>query len=763
MYRKLTPKEAIYDIDIEDINIRDNNVNKEYIEVLSAVRTALSINKEGYNIYIIDDCAKEKIEKLINYVQYIYKGKKGPKDICYVSDNNLKHPKVIFLYRGYGSLFKKLIEEVKELYLDITFDFYNNSVSKEKEEILDTLGEKRDEYIDELIDIAKDKGFYMKAIHNGFTFIPIKDGKEMTESEYDDLGDDNKKDILNKISDLKTMSKKILEELKVEEETESEKIKGILKDYYEEKVLGMKNKYRILLENNLEAINFLNDVCEGIEKDIIDNYTMNYDDDENNINTIIDSYKVNVLVDNTSNNSPVCIFEEDPSVYNLIGSIEYENRNGVYSTDVNLIRSGALLRANEGCLILRVSSLLTNASSYYYLKKTLLTGKIDFNYNRGYLELLSLSGLKPESIPVNVKIILIGDYQTFDALYRYDEDFKKLFRIKEEYYPIKDINDEVISLVIQEIDSISKKEEVNKLKPEAIKEVLKYLSRIIDSKNKMYHESNELNRIITLADVRSKAENREYIEDRDIKEVCYKEDMLEKKNLKSYKEKKQFISLKGRQVGQVNGLSVIDGEYFKFGKPIRITCSCYSGSGNVFDVQKESNLSGNIHGKSVNILKGFISSLFGGYDGLPVDFHLSFEQLYGYLEGDSASIAEVVAMISSLSKIPIKQNIAVTGSIDQLGRVQPIGGVNEKIEGFFKVCKELDEIKDKGVIIPESNMDNLVLCSDVEKAILEEEFSIYTVENIFDVLQILLEKDEEEISFVIEKEFKKYTKGKKTK
>ncbi|WP_035289979.1 AAA family ATPase [Clostridium sp. KNHs214] len=761
MYKKLTPKEVVYNMNLDLLNIREIEKNLDYKDVFKVIKTALSINKEGYNLYIVDDFSKERVENIINYVGEIYKNKEAPKDICYLSDSIDRCPKSIFLTAGMGSLLRDIIEEIKNFYFNVTFDFYNNSSSKEKEEIMDLIDQKRSDAVERLILLSKEKGFHMKAVHNGFTFIPLEDEKEMTENEYDELSEERKKEILENIAELKEKSREVLDELKKLEENSIDKIKVILNLYYGEKSYEIKRKYRTIFKEEQETLKFLEKMCDDIEENIVENYSTNYSDDESLINKTLDKFAVNTLVDNTCNKKPQCIFEEDPSVQNLIGGIEYENKNGTYVTDINLIRAGTLLKANEGCIIMRVKSLLSNAASYYYLKKALITGKVDFNYNRGYLEILSLSGLNPEPIPVKSKVILVGDYETYNLLYSYDEDFKKLFKIKGEYYPVGDIGEKSIGIVMKNIKNICKDEEILSLKNDAAEEIFKYLSRIVENNKKIYLDKDEIKKIAILSNYKAEEKEKCFIDRDDVLDAIYKEEIIEKNILNSYKEKKQFICLNESEIGQINGLSVIDGEYFKIGKPVRITCSCYKGNGNIFDVQKESELSGNIHRKSINILKGLINNLLGGYDSLPVDFHLSFEQLYGYLEGDSASVAEGVGIISSICRIPIKQSIAVTGSIDQFGKVQPVGGVNEKIEGFFNVCKEVDSIKGKGVIIPSTNVDNLVLKGEVEEAVSSGDFSIYSIENIFDATDILLDKDKEFILSTMQREVKKYSKGKK--
>lgn len=761
MYRKLTPKEIVYGVDFNSLDIKSVESNLDYYKVFENIKRALSINNEGYNVYIMDDFSKDKVESIIKFVRKIYNNKKAPNDICYFLERSSSSPKNIFLSAGKGKVFKEIVDNIKKVYFDVTFDFYNNSVCREKEDIMDFIEEKRNFIIEELILMAKNRGFHMKPVHNGFTFIPISNGSEMTENEYDELDEEDKREILDKISELKDKAKYILEKLKDIEKESIEKMRSIFRTYYKKELEDTKIQYRNMFSDDIEALEFIENMCKDIEENIIKNYSASYSDDERGINSILQGFMVNVLVDNTKNTSPVCIFEEDPSVQNLIGTIEYENKNGAYTTDINHIKAGTLLKCNEGCIILRIDSLLTNSSAYYHLKKILSTGKLSFNYNKGYLELLSLNALNPEPIKVNIKVILIGDFKTYDLLYSCDEEFKRLFKIRAQYYPERNMDIETINIVIKNLKEICENKNIMNLKNDAVEEIFKYLSRKVENNKKIYLDKELIKEILILADSRAKEKNKNFIEAEEIIDVVYKEDIVEKNILNSYKEEKQFICLNGYEIGQINGLSVIDGEYFRFGKPIRITCCCYSGVGNIYDVQKESNLSGNIHNKSINILKGFMNSLLGGYDSVPVDFHLSFEQLYGYLDGDSASVAEIIAIISSLSKIPINQSIAVTGSIDQFGRVQPIGGVNEKIEGYFKVCKQLDSVKGKGVIIPKANEDNLVLNREIEKAICNGDFSIYSIEDVFDGCYILLNRKKHEIINELQREIKKYLRNNK--
>ncbi|WP_305085810.1 S16 family serine protease, partial [uncultured Clostridium sp.] len=280
---------------------------------------------------------------------------------------------------------------------------------------------------------------------------------------------------------------------------------------------------------------------------------------------------------------------------------------------------------------------------------------------------------------------------------------------------------------------------------EAIDEMLKYLCRKSSSRNRILADEDTIDKLLVLANNSAKERKSIIITEEDILNVAYEEELIESEIMSMYEDNKILISVKDRKIGAINALAVLDSGYCTFGKPMRISCVACKGSGRIVDIQKESNLSGKIHEKSISILKGLLTNLLNPYETIPVDFHLSFEQTYGMVEGDSASVAEIICILSALSKKGISQNIAVTGSINQFGDVQPIGGVNEKIEGFFKVCSMLDTIDGKGVLIPEGNKDEIILKAEVEKAVEEGRFHIYTMSTLNDAIETLLLEEEDDI------------------
>lgn len=758
---ELSAESIIYEFNFDkDIIIDENEYIPEYDEVYKKVKSALEIEGNGYNVYLVDDFSKNKVENIKRFVSKVLGEMENLKDICYIVYDDPKKPKALFLPRGKGKRLKETMEKLKTFFSESTFNFYNSSTNKEKESLLDNMQKKRSEIVSELQEKALKYEFEIKITQNGFVFIPLKEGEAMTEKDYEDLNNEKKEEILERVAELKKNAEIILEELKNIEKEELEKIKKIFREHFDDRLKEFKSNYFEEFKDCEEVLKLLEFICAEVGKSIIENYTISYEEDVEKINEIINKYEVNVIVDNSDNKIPQVIFEEDPSINNLLGSIEYENRNNVYTTDVSLIKAGSMLNANGGCLIIRMNSLLTNSQAYYYLKKTLISGKVSLDYNRGYLELLSLNSLKPDPIPINEKIILIGDAETYDLLYNLDEDFKKIFKIRAEYNPIVNINERTKKILVSNIYNFCNKNNLKPVTDEAIVEIAKFLSRKAENRKKLFFDEDEINKLLVFSSNKVKNEDKEYIDGEDIREAAYSKESIEKEVMDEYREKKILIDVKGESIGQINGLSVIDLGYLKFGKPIRITCSCYKGEGNIVDVQKESNLSGNIHSKSINILRGYISKFANPYAKLPVDFHLSFEQTYGKIEGDSASVAELLCMISALSKIPLKQNIAVTGSVNQFGGVQPIGGVNEKIEGFFNVCRLLDNTSSKGVLIPYSNKDDIVLSVEVEEEVKKGNFHIYTMKRIEDAIEILMCTEKisiNEIFLTISKEIKKFS------
>ncbi|MGL4655923.1 MAG: AAA family ATPase [Sarcina sp.] len=759
MKRELTPREIIYNNSfVVDEAIMGSKTAFENNKVYETIAEALDIDKEGFHIYLVDSFSNKKLKEIVEHIDEFMKEKEKPKDICYITFDNYREPKALIIKNSYGVKLKNQLEKIINLYTEKIYSFYNSEISEEKEQIIDNVSKLRNDYIEEIIDAAKDEGFELKVTSVGITFVPIADEEnEELETETDEMSE--------RATKLRDDAEEILEKLKDMEEESIDKLKEILRAYLVEESEHIKEDIIEEFEKKndegiIKAKEYLLDVCEDIENKFVEIYSMEYETDEEKFAEVLAQYVVNVLVDNSKVSRPKVIFEEDPSISNLFGVIEYENVNGAYSTNVSLIKPGSLLEANEGCIIVRLSSLLLHPNGYYYLRRALLNNRVSLDYDRGaYLELLSLNGLKPEPIPINLKVIIIGDYSSYDILYNNDEDFAKIFGVRAEVKEVVKIEDSSKLEFFNHVKSLVDSGEIFEVTDKAINELGKYLARKSGNRNRILWDIDEIEKILTLANNNAKRQKRKLIKAQDIIEVAYKQSALELDYQKLYEDNKILINVTDEIIGSINALSVIDAGYLSFGKPIRVTCVVYKGTGKIIDTQRESNMSGSIHSKSINILKGFLNNYLDSYKSTPVDFHLSFEQLYGGLDGDSASVAEVIAMISALSKIPIKQSIAVTGSLNQFGEVQAIGGVNEKIEGFFKTCNVMDTHIGKGVIIPDSNKNELILSREVEEAVEKGEFHIYTMKNINDAIDALMISNGntlEDIAAAISTEIEKY-------
>jgi len=739
MKRELTPSEILFKIDL--------NEDKEKIELkdipqislgYKKIKRALSIQEEGYNLYLIDSFSKEKLQNLTEYIEEFYKDFEAPRDICYVNIDDQKKPEAIFLSNGMGKKLKEAVENIKNSYYDVAMEFYNSSSESEKDIIIDDIHSKRSAYIGELVELSKGEGFDVKTTTGGFAFIPLKEGESMTEKDYDNLPENSKDSIVEKAAKLKKKAEIVLEKLKNIEINSIKKLKDIYIEYLDIELEEDKSELLLDFINEDEVYEYLEKLFFNIEKSLVSCYSINIDEDETAINELLDKFQIAVLVDNSEYQKPRVIYEDDPSIINLIGNVEYENHNGNYTSDISLITPGSLLLANEGCIILRLSQLIMNSFSYYYLKKTLMNGKISIDSSRSYLDMLSINGLKPKAIPVNVKVIIIGDYESYDILYDSDEDFKKLFSLRVELSDIVEFNEINLNILKNYIENRVEKHKLNKIDLGGTQEIIKYLCRIAGCKQKMSIDIKVIDKLLVLSNSEMKFSKRGVIGAEDIIRNAYEEELIEEQIMEMYKDRKILLTLDGKKIGSINGLAVLNSGYYSFGKPLRVTCVVCKGEGKLIDVQKESNLSGNIHEKSINIISGLLSNIVSQYEKLPVDFHLSFEQTYGTIDGDSASVAEILCILSALSKKGINQNIAVTGSINQFGEVQPIGGVNEKIEGFYKTCKLMNSPKNKGVLIPSLNKEEIILKKEVEESIEKGDFHIYIMDTLEDAIEIMM-------------------------
>lgn len=734
-----------FDDEVEDIYFDEEN--KFYEEM----QKGLNIKEKWFNIFIIDDYGGICLEEIKRKIEKIYEFRKKPKDICYALINKYE-TKCIFLSSGKGNIFYQQVEKLKAIFKQKIFDFYNTNICEEKEDIIKKINEIKNDKIEELIKASEMLNFQVKPIDNGFTFIPVKNGEMLSEINFNHLNREEKNKLYQDVEYLKKLSKDIIDYIDEAEENYTNDIKRIFKYYLDNEV---NCSVDISIMDEKEAAEYLKFISSEIIEAAVNQFTFKYDENYKYIESFIDDFGVKIIIDNEIRGESAVIYQDKPSLSNLFGKMEYEAKNSVYTADISMFTPGAIIEANEGCLIMNINDILYFRNVYYYLKKTFINSRIEFDWAQDINETLPLKTIKLDNIPINEKLIIIGDYNSYSLLKAYDEEFSKLFPIVIQVNPFINITP-INSMVLK--NKISKLVNENNLLPineDGISEIFRCLFREAENRKKIYYKYDYLKEILIKAS--SYAYNNKYsIGREEIIKALSSYEIYEDSLYEEYGNKVILLNVNGNSVGEVNGLTVIKTAVKTIGRPVKITCSMSFGEGKIFDIHKESSLSGRIHSKSVSILKGYLNSLFDFSENFPFDFNLNFEQVYSIIDGDSASVAEIIAIISSICKIGINQNIAVTGSINQFGFVQPIGGVNEKIEGFYKVCSLIDSTKDKGVLIPKVNSQNLILDENIINDIDMGNFHIYTMETVEDAAKVLLNiKSIDEIKEIIKKEYKK--------
>lgn len=723
---------------------------------LSSINFALDIKVDGYNLYVSGPPGSGRTSAIRRIVSEKAKDEKTPDDLCYVYNfKDPDRPNLIKFPAGRGNSFAKDMEDfISTIRKTIPKAFETEDYERRRNEIVKRFQIEKENIIQEIENIAKEKGFLIQLTPTGVLTIPLKDGVPIKPEDFQKLTPEEQKRIqeegqklleeLNEVVlKIKKIDKKIIENLnELDIEIAVFAIGHLLKD--------LKEKYSDVSE--------VSDYLDELKEDIINNLNF-FKSPKENGEEFLRRYKINVIVDNSKTKGAPVIFETNPTYFNLFGGIEYETKMGVMYTDFNLIKSGSIHKANGGYIIINALDLLLNQFSWDALKRTLKNKESVIENPLEQLKIVPTVSIKPEPIPIDVKVILIGTPYIYYLLYYYDEDFKKLFRVKADFDTEMDRNEENMNKYVNFISSYVRKENFKHLTKDAVKEVIEYGSRIVEDQDKITTRFQLIGDLITEANYWAQKENSNFIEAKHIikaiDEKYYRSNLIEKKIHELIKDGTLLIDVDGEKIGQINGLAIISIGDFEFAKPTKITADVSMGGKGIINIEREVKLSGRIHDKGVMILSGFIGERYAKDKPLSLNATLTFEQSYEEVEGDSASSAELYALISSIGKIPIKQYLAVTGSVNQKGEIQPIGGVNRKIEGFFDTCKIKGFNGKQGVIIPKSNVKNLMLKKEVIDAVKEGKFHIYAVSYIEEGLEILTGMTIQEIDKKVNEELYK--------
>lgn len=738
---------------------------------VDAIDLGLRVKQSGYNIYIsgITGTGRTTYAKAIANKKA--KEKAVPPDLCYVFNfKNNSEPKALTLPPGIGEKLcndmENLIEELQE---EIPKAFKSEEYETKKISIINEYQNYTNKLIEDLEnEIAKDNFILQHTGHGAMPNpVPVnKHGQIIQKKEFQELPEKKRKVILEKskeIQDKIEQLRRVIRDFRLEAQAELDKLDkeyglAILEPVFE----NLREKY----QECREIIEYLNDVRE----DIITNLEKFSEDKEENgllvalqqqdDGSFFTRYKVNLLVNNKERKHAPVVVESNPTYYNLFGKIEGRSHFGTITTDFTMIKAGAVHRANGGYLIINARDLLQKPFAWETLKRVLLNREITVENIGEQYRSIPISVLKPEGISIDIKVILIGSPEIYQLLYYYDEEFKKLFKIKADFDIEMKKDENNIHKFAAVIATICRREGICHLTARGVARLVEYSCRLTEDREKLSTRFNEILEILYEANALADISNKKYIDEDDISKAIQEKDrrsnLYEEKIHEMIEKGHILIDLEGEKVGQINGLSVLQAGQYSFGRPSRITARTHLGQEGIINIEREAKMSGNIHNKAVLILSGYLGGKYTMERPLNLSASLAFEQSYGGVEGDSASCAELIALLSSISSYPVKQSLAITGSLNQMGYVQPVGGVNEKIEGFFKICQLTGLNGEQGVVIPEQNVDNLMLSDAVIEAVKENKFSIYTVKDIDEAIELMMGRPAEEVHKKVEEVLSEY-------
>ena len=715
---------------------------------IKALEFGLNVDSKGYNLYIEGPSGVGKTMYAKKYITKLASKKKVPDDWCYIYNfDDPNEPIAVSLPAGSGREFKNdmdfFITDVKN---DIKLTFKNDDFEKQKSLMQSEFEQKKNSLLAKLNKNSLKSGFQVKATQNGVYMMPVIHGKALEEEEFDKLDDETKKVFEENSSIVQSQVIEAINQIKALEKENNKRIDAWQSNIALITINSHINPLKAKYKKSKKVVCFLDNIKNDILKNInlfINEEASNNKKQPQKEETIKPwlNYRVNLFVDNSNLEGAPVIMDSNYQYHNLFGKLEYENQYGMLKTDFTMLKPGLLHKANGGYIILQASDLLANQICYDALKKALLVKELNIENNMEQRSYMVMISLKPEPIPLNVKVLLLGDSEIYHALLALDPEFKKLFKIKSEFEESAPRTDANMLKLANFVHSFSKKEGMLPLDKGAMARVVEFASRMSEDKNKLSTKFNEICEIVAESSTwarlsRKKIVTQDFI-DKTLAERIDRIKKYDSRYLEMIKENTLLITTSGFEVGVINGLTVMTIGGYSFGKPAKITANTYMGKEGIINVEREADMSGPTHSKGVLILSGYLGETFAQDFPLSLNASLCFEQLYNGVDGDSASSTEAYAILSSLSEIPINQAIAVTGSVNQKGFIQPIGGVNEKIEGFYQVCKDRGLDGSHGVIIPIQNVRNLNLSDEVIESVKSGKFHIYAISTLDEGIEIL--------------------------
>lgn len=732
----------------EELDPMEGTIGQE--RAMRSIDFGLTLESDGFNIYALGESGTGKMTSVKAMLKEKAKTGPVPPDWCYVynfSDPDV--PNTILLEPGSAVVFQNDMEElIKILRVEIPKVFESKEYDKQRSKIMEEFQKKQKDLLGSLEEEARQKGFSIRKTVSGLLIVPVKKtGDPLSEEDFEALDDPTKRKVEEMGKLLQEKLDDLVRNLREEEKLVKEKMAALERDAALSAVGHLIDELKSKYRNYEKVTTYLEDVNEDILAHLED-----FKAPEEQASPLpfmkppkteptFTRYKVNVLVNNKDSKGSPCVFESNPTYYNLFGRIEHKFQYGMTVTDFSMIKAGSLHKANGGYIVIDALDLLRNIFAYDALKRSIRNKEVKIEDVWEQYRLVSTTTLKPEAIPLNVKVILIGNPQIYYLLYNLDEEYKELFKVKADFDSTMPMTDENIKKYAKFVSLKCRSESLRHFDRSGVQKIIEYGSRLAGHKEKLSSDFREISDLIREAHYwAEKAQNSHvgmaHVE-KAISEKVFRNSKIEEKLRELVEEDTVIIETSGQRTGQINGLAVLDMGDYSFGKPSRITARTYTGKAGVVNIERETKMSGKIHEKAVLIITNFLGSRYARKKPISLSASITFEQLYGLIEGDSATCAELYALLSSLAGVPLKQGTAITGSMDQNGDVQPIGGVNEKIEGFFDLCKSRGLDGTHGVIIPRRNVKNLMIKKEAVDAVAEGKFFIYPIDRMEDGIEIL--------------------------
>ncbi len=746
LYARSALRDADFD-STDDLTPREQVVGQS--RALGAVRIAVALDRDGYNVYALGEPGSDRHAAMRQLLEEAAAEREVPGDWCYLhAFDDPQKPRALQLPAGEGRKLRERMQSlIDDVWSSVPAAFESDEYRHLRSEIDEEFEERHRRALEEMAEDAERNGLRLLQTPGGFAFAPVRDGKVLDEEAFGELPEEEQEEIRGKISEFGERLAAHLRELPAWQREHNERVRKL------DRQVGVSAVGPFLeeLKQDYCSLENVSAYLEGVEQDLLAHLPALINPEpaspfaqpsgRRQRPKFLQRYEVNVLVDNAGLEAAPVVYEQNPVYHNLVGRIDHYAEFGSLVTDHRMIRGGALHRAGGGFLVIDADRLVREPFAWQALKRALSGGEITIQSLQQMLSVMTTVTIEPEPIPMNARVVLIGERWLYYLLSEYDPEFSELFRVAADFSDVIERNGEHSEALASLIAGMVRRDGLVPLGREAVARVVEHSARLAGDADKLSARTRPIGDLLAESCYWAREAGRERVDEEDVERALagfeHRHDRIRERYREAIARRSILVDVTGEALAQVNGLSVRQLGQYAFGHPTRITATVRVGDGSLLDIQREVELGGPIHSKGVLILGSLLGARYSRHAPLSLSASLVFEQTYAGVEGDSASVAEFCSLVSALAEAPLSQGIAVTGSVNQHGRVQVVGGINEKIEGFFDVCADAGLTGEQGVIIPADNRKHLMLRRDVREAVGDGRFHLYAVDSVDEAIELL--------------------------